>query len=253
MIIASPTRADIKELRKLWQEAFGDTEEFLDAFEKTAFSTDRARCIVHNGEVVCALYWFDCSCNGQRIAYLYAIATAKKLRGQGLCSALMKNTHEHLRASCYDGAILVPGSSDLFRFYERLGYKTCSFVKNFNCTAASHPTAIRKIGVDEYKALRRKALPENAVIQECENLEFLQTMAELYAGDSFLIAARKSKNVLHVSELLGDESIAPMITKALDCHEGVFRTVGNETPFAMYFPLSEKGSVAPSYFVLAFD
>ncbi len=253
MIIDIPSKTCFQQLRTLWQEAFGDTDEFLDKFEKNAFDTNRARCVFQNGAPVCALYWFDCYCNGNRIAYLYAIATAKKHRNQGYCSKLMKNTHEHLTNNGYDGAILVPGNRSLFKFYEKFGYKTCSYVKNFHCAASEDTVNIREIGVDEYKSLRRTMLPENAVIQEYENLNFLQSIANFYTGDGFLIAAKKNNNILHVTEFLGNENIASKILKSLDCDKGIFRTVGNDTPFAMYLPLSENGSIVPSYFALAFD
>jgi hypothetical protein len=78
MNINAPTLDLIPALRGLWKEAFGDSDDFLDMFWRTAFSYDRCRCVTVDGEVAAALYWFDCECRGERVAYIYAVATAKK-------------------------------------------------------------------------------------------------------------------------------------------------------------------------------
>lgn len=253
MIIDKPTRSQIPFLRSIWREAFGDTEEFLDVFERTAFSVDRCRCVTVDGEVVAALYWFDCQYMGRRIAYLYAIATAKAYRGQGICHKLMEDTHRHLEGLGYEGAILVPSKRELFEFYKGIGYLTCSHIREFRCDAAESKIEVREITPCEYAQLRRSFLPSGAVVQENENLEFLQTQAAFYTGDGFLLAARGENDTLCGIELLGDESAAPKIVRALGCTEGSFRTVGTDVPFAMYRPVSESKLSPPTYFGLAFD
>ncbi len=252
MIIDAPISAQIPALRTLWQEAFGDTDDFLDIFFTTAFSPERCRCIDRDGEIVAALYWFDCSYDDQPIAYLYAIATAKAYQGQGLCRKLMENTHRHLRSLGYAGAILVPGTKELFSFYERGGYTVCSHIGTLTCAAAKVHVEIVPISAEEYAMRRRKLLPENGVIQEGENLRFLQTQANLYATDTALLAARREGDTLRGLELLGNSSQASAITNTLGCDTGKFRTPFGDTPFAMYYPLAED-SLPPSYFGLAFD
>ena len=100
------------------------------------------------GEIAAALYWFDCDLphwasptefSVRKLAYLYAVATAKAHQGQGLCRALMENTHEHLRQLGYDGCILSPQSEGLFTMYGKLGYTTCGHILEFSCSAAGEP------------------------------------------------------------------------------------------------------------------
>jgi len=253
MIIDHVCRGDLPALRALWKEAFGDSDAYLDAFEKAAFSPARCRCGRVEGGLVAALYWLDCSYQASRIAYLYAVATSRALRGRGLCSMLMEDTHRHLTVQGYKGAILVPGSESLFEFYGRLGYKTCSYVREFTCAAAQSAAELRRIGTAEYASLRRTLLPVHGVIQEGENLSFLETQADLYAGDGFLLTAKCEDGVLHATELLGDSSAAPLIVRTLGCIEGSFRTPGSETPFAMYRALGDETLRPPTYFGLAFD
>lgn len=224
--IDAPKPADIPALRSLWKEAFGDTDAFLDTFARTAYSPARCRCVTVDGDVAAALYWFDCTHADRRIAYLYAVATARAHRGQGLCRALMEDTHRHLTEQGYAGAMLVPGSASLFDFYARMGYRTCTAVREITCTASPSdgraPTAV------------------------------LRPMSTFYAGDGFLLAARTEGNTVRGIELLGDTTAAPHIVRALGCETGTFRTPGNENPFAMFFPLQD-GVPAPAYFGLAFD
>lgn len=253
MTIEMPRSAQLLGLRTLWKEAFGDDDAFLDTFFDTAYAPDRCRLITVGGQVAAALYWFDGSVGDNRIAYLYAIATAKAYRGQGLCQKLMDDTHALLRDRGYIGAVLVPGDESLFGFYRRMGYETCSRIGEYRCLAAEQPTTVRRIGRDEYAHMRRALLPSGGVIQEAENLAFLETVATLYAGDGFVMAARISGTTLHGVEWLGDTASAAAVVTALGCRNGVFRVPTDEKPFAMYRPLDGGHAASPSYFGLAFD
>lgn len=254
MTIDAPKRENLPALRALWQEAFGDTKEYLDTFFATAFSYERCRIVIADGQVAAALYWLDCSFINQPVAYVYAVATAKAFRGQGLCHRLMEDTHRHLKASGYTGTVLVPGTADLFRFYERMGYETCSYIKEFACRALEAPVDITKITDDEYATLRRQFLPNGGILQEKENLDLLKTQAAFYRGTDFLLAARTEGTTLFGIELLGETSSTAAIVHALGCKTGTFRTPGRQSdrPFAMYRPI-KKGGPTPAYFGFAFD
>ncbi len=252
MRIDNPNKEQRPALRALWREAFGDSEEFLDLFEKTAFSPNRCRCVMLDGQTIAALYWFDCTCHGEKAAYLYAVATAKAHRGQGLCAALMKDTHEHLRSHGYTRVLLVPSTEALFAFYGKLGYQAFGGVNEFSAIASTEGIPLGRIGIDEYALRRRMLLPTGSVIQEKENLHFLQAQAELYEAEDLLLAARREGNCLFGIELLGDPALAPRILRTLECREGRFRVPSNRKRFAMWLPLSQDAA-PPSYFGLAFD
>lgn len=251
MTIDYPTFEQISGLRTLWEGAFGDTDAFLDSFFETAFSPLHCRCITDNGQVLAALYWFDCVCGGSKIAYIYAVATQKASRGQGLCSRLMEDTHTVLSQTGYAGALLVPGSEGLFRFYEKMGYKVCTYRDRFAVTAADTPAAVQALTPDAFAAKRARMLPASAVVQDGENLAFLAGFADFYSGDNFLLAAHREQDTLVGIELLGDASNAAGIVKALGCAKGEFYTPGDTLPFSMYYPLHPGKE--PTYFGFAFD
>ena len=252
MTIDRPLPEQIHPLRSLWKEAFGDTDVFLDVFFHRAFSASRCRCITEDNTVVAALYWFDCTWQGKRLAYLYAVATSKKHRGRGLCRTLMESTHEHLRQAGYEGSILAPQSAELFTMYGKFGYRTCSYVTEFTCSASGTATSLQQADPISYATARRRLLPENSVLQEGVTLDFLSTYAQLYTGPKLALAAYPNEGKLAVCELLGDPQQAPQILAALGFAEGSFRIPGQGRPFTMYLPFTDD-SAMPNYFGLILD
>lgn len=246
--IKTPDCSLFPALRSLWKEAFDDTDEFLDIFFKTAFSPKRCLVLISDNTVAAALYWFNCSYKDMQLAYIYAVATAREARGQGFCHRLMNFTHEHLKKLGYDGTILSPGNDKLFGFYESMGYKTCSYIRYFLCENGcwfddicdEKSFNIHKISKDEYASLRRDLLPPDGIIQENENLDFLEMQADFYAGRDFLLAAYSENNCLHGIELLGNADSAPHILYSLGYSRGHFRTPGKDTPFAMLLPFTDR-------------
>lgn len=257
--IGTPTHAQIPALRSLWKEAFGDTDDFLDVFFQTAFHPDRCHCITIDDQIAAALYWFTCSYQERPVAYIYAVATAKSHRGRGLCHKLLDYTHKHLEKKGYLGALLVPGSKELFYFYEGIGYRICSrqaileyhmpslavasyttdsatdvcsvtnassdagaCSDNISGIATAPHDVLRRIHTSEFAVLRRQYLPEHAVIQEQENLTFLETQAGFYTGKDFLLTAAIQNGTLYGIELLGNASRIPEIIEALNCQKGTF-------------------------------
>lgn len=251
MRIDYPLQEQLPALRALWKEAFGDNDAYLDLFFDCVFSPDRCRCVTLEGQPAAALYWLDCRCDGRPMAYLYAVATGKKHRGQGLCRALLADTHSLLAELGYAGCILVPGEADLFEMYAGMGYQTATTIREFDCRAGEERAALREIGAEEYARLRRQYLKDGGVVQEGENLSFLAALARFYAGEDFLLCAAAEDGRLFAAELLGSADAAPGILTALGYPDGTFRTPGGEKPFAMYHPLSD--APAPRYFGFAFD
>ena len=241
MKIDYPAPQQLSQLRQLWQSAFHDDDAYMDMFFEVAFASARCRGVTQDGQVAAALYWFDCRLEGRPIAYLFAVATGKKFRRQGLCRRLMEDTHRLLKELGYCGSVLVPGDVGLFAMYFSMGYLTCSNISTFRCDRGGVPAKLRPLEPAEYAALRRQYLPEGGVIQENEALALLK--GGLYAGEDFLYADGQ--------ELLGNTDAAPAILAALGRNSDTFRTPGNDRPFAMFRAIG--GTKPPKYFGLALD
>ena len=239
------------QLKRLWNLAFGDGEEFISLFFGTAYAPERCLYLTEDGQVTAALYWLDCAYKGQKQAYLYAVATHPEHRGKGLCRKLMDMTHEALKEQGYHAALLRPADDGLRRMYRKMGYRTATGVVEFEATAGK-PVALRKIHAREYEQLRRTYLPEDGVAQEGVSIDYLSSYAQLYAGEDFLLAGSFYEDSFMGMELLGNRDKAPGILAALGHKTGSFRCPGREIPFGMFLPLREDAA-EPGYLGLVFD
>ena len=247
-----PSPSHIPQLRALWRQAFGDEEDFLDAFFSLCFSPHRSRCAFREGEVAAALYWFPFTCREQKMAYLYAVATREDCRHQGICRALLADTQAVLKAQGYSAALLCPENEGLARMYAGFGYQPVCKIAERKETSAACPVSLRRVTPEEYGLLRRKLLPPESAQPEESFFRLLAHDAELFVGEDFLLAARKTGQTLFAPELLGNTNAAPRILAAMDCREGTFRMPGNTKDFAMFLPLT-PGTRPPVYFGLALD
>lgn len=252
MIIDKPQENHISLLRQLWKQAFGDTDDFLDGFFRTGFSRDRCRCLHVDGKPAATLYWFDCSWQNKKLAYIYAVATDAAFQGQGFCRRLMDDTHRHLQALGYSGAVLVPGAPSLIAMYEKFGYHGFCPTKTTTVWAKGSAASLQQIDAVTFETLRRNYLPENAVLQEKETTAFLATFCNFYAGEDFLLCCAKEESTLHVQEFLGNPEKLPGILTALQAKEAVLRLPGGNTPFAMYCNLNSSTDI-PDYFGIALN
>ena len=139
MTISEPNPSLIPQLRDLWKAAFGDSDEFLDMFYATAYASERCRCVLDGNTVAAVLYWFDCTCQGQKLAYIYAVATDPGYRNQGLCRRLMEDTASHLKNEGYAGALLLPQDPELRQMYGKMGYVPCTSIGECTCQAGGDP------------------------------------------------------------------------------------------------------------------
>lgn len=247
-----PSSRHMPQLRTLWQDAFGDPDDFLNSFYRTAYSPDRCLCIFSEDQVAAVLYWIDCSLDGRKLAYIYAVVTRPDFRGQGLCRKLLSDTHTLLTSRGYAGTLLVPQKESLRQMYAGMGYRDAGGLCEFRCVAGADAVSLRAVGPEEFAALRRTLLPPHSVLQETRGLAFLGEQLQFYAGADFLLAAFCENGVVHGVELLGRPDAAPGIVRALGCSQGIFRLPGNEKPFAMFHPLM-PAAVCPEYFGFAFD
>ena len=231
-------------LRTLWTECFGNAGGWIDTFFDTAFDPAHICTLRCQGTLAAALCWMDVTCEGRKLAYLYAIATAPDFRHQGLCRERMGLTHEKLAG--YAGSILVPADAGLRQMYGKLGYVNFSGIRE-ESALAGEAVPMGQVSPAEYAALRREYLPAGGVIQERGAVEYLAAGAKLYAGADFILAAEDGFGV----ELLGNSDAAPGILAALGRERGTFRSPGDK-PFAMYHSLTGE-SWMPGYFGLAFE
>ncbi len=113
---------------KLWQEAFGDSEEYIEFFHS---NHDSCVCLMltEGDELASALYLIDGSLCGNKGYYLFAAATFKKFRGKGFMAALLRKAESFAKENGKSFIALVPAEGTLFDYYSRFGYKTAFYAK----------------------------------------------------------------------------------------------------------------------------
>lgn len=227
MIIKPPSPADIPALRRLWQAAFGDTEAFIDSFFRTGFSENRCLLAQKDGQLLAALYWFDCLWEGKKLAYLYAIATNEQHRGRGICTALMARTHALLAENGCCGAILVPADDTLARMYGKMGYVPCCPVAS---PAGNGPTKTDEISPAEYEALRAELLPKGGVQHTTAAFSYLAGYTKFYRFPGGICCGWQAEGKLQLQELLPPGDNAP-------------------TRSVLYLPFTQSAT-HPTYFAL---
>jgi len=252
MIIDKPSADLIPALRRLWQQAFGDTDAFLDGFFSAGFSPERCRCVLEENTPLAALYWFDCTWQGKKLAYIYAVATEEQCRGYGLCRILIENTHLYLKLQGYSGAVLVPGTPDLGDMYRKFGYEPFCYTEKVTILPEAPAAYLTEIPASRFDTLRRQYLPENGILQEQETSAFLSTFCKFYTGENFLFSGSLEKDTLHIQEFLGNKESIPGILTALRASKAVVRLPGGNQTFAMYRSLTDSQET-PAYFGIALD
>ena len=176
------TEKDAPGIVALWQEAFHETPSLPECISFVAEQEGETVAMLH------ALPQRFRTSRDRKAAYLYAIATKKTHRGQGLCRGLMAYAESVLDADC---CVLVPASESLFGFYESLGYETAFTRRRTAFTGGE------EIPEAEYLTLREQLLPMAHMVYEdlsyakkVYGLKFYKTEAGICAASDSFTAER---------------------------------------------------------------
>lgn len=108
--------------KRLWQEAFGDGDDFVDAFLMRYYSRRRMLTADAEGQTAAMLHIVPFESELGRTAYIYGVATAGMFRRRGLAGGLIREATERIAAEGYAAAVLIPGEGGLKSFYGRFGF-----------------------------------------------------------------------------------------------------------------------------------
>jgi len=114
--------ADEIEVKALWREAFGDEDDFIDAFIMRFYSRRRAFTARREGRLAGMLHRVPFRTELGRTGYLFGVATGREFRRQGIASQLIAETIRRSREEGFDALMLIPADEQLRRFYARFGF-----------------------------------------------------------------------------------------------------------------------------------
>ena len=159
---AQAQKKDLPALTALWQTCFGDEAMQINAFWRALWQDIRVFA-AYEGKtpvaMLCALPTALVNEAGESFpaAYLYAVCTAPQQRNRGLCGALLAYAENALQKEGCSFAALVPSSKGLFGFYQKFGYQTAFFHKEYTVSAKKGTAKITKLDADGYQNLRENA------------------------------------------------------------------------------------------------
>ena len=214
--------ADLPALTRLWQTAFGDPPELIDAFYHRLPPETAAWVVEADGNVATAAHLLDGwlhTASGAVLpcAYVYAVSTDPAQQGHGYASALMQRFAADADAS---GRVLytLPAEASLYAWYrsvmgatqtargERLHIKR---EPDMQCLLDVEP-----VSVQEYSALRERVLQGSAHVElSAALLAFQADLCDLCGGALVHIAdgcavVERDKERLVIKELLGADTLS---------------------------------------------
>ncbi len=113
---------DEQAVRSLWQEAFGDGDDFVDSFLIRHYDHRRMVAEECDGTLCAMAHLIPFRSELGRTTYLFGVATARAFRGRGIASRLLRRAEELCRMRGDDALVLIPDGEGLRDFYARLGY-----------------------------------------------------------------------------------------------------------------------------------
>lgn len=257
-------------LQALWKVCFGDDMAYTSLYFDRYDISQRV-FVARDGKAIAAMaIWFPATlvdANGEETpaAYLYAVATAPQFRRRGICRELMAFAEKHLKTLGMQAVALVPGSPELFRFYEKLGYQTAFSCQEIKVRTPQTGIAIRPISANRYWQLRQMLLWQDYLSYNEEELAYQKAICRQAGGDlvqlqledqlACAIAEPQGKQLM-VKEVLPPE-VAECAGAALLAQFGgeaaVVRTCGTQRAFGMIKWLHCRKSCQAAYLGLAFD
>ena len=265
---------DVAALKSLWRTCFGDEESYIDQFFERVFQVEQSFTLRQDGKLTAMAFYFPLTLSLGReeknVAYLYAVCTDPAYRGQGQSTALLEFIAGYLAIKGYQGLALVPGTPDLFEFYEKRGYRPAFF--NQVTTLTDIPLAEGKVARaegHEYNAVREKLLENTSYVRYSDGLlDYQRVLCRQNGGDltaftdtgeRFGCAALEyvAESRVLIKELIwpGDLAEAVAILKPhFPAATYVVRSPGGTHPFGMYrsLELEDEGGDG-LYLGFAFD
>ena len=243
---------DINGIIRLWEEAFGDTENeirfFLDGCRKPL----TALIYELGGEIASMLFLLegDMHINGKDYPsyYLYAACTLKNYRGRGLMAELLDFAKEIADKNGKYFICLKPAEKSLFDFYEKHGYKTVftARIAKYNAEKSlKNDTACNEI---HPQLLRDSAFEGHSYFKwDRQSVEFAFLHNQFFGGNAS--TSRKGYS-LYTSD--GTENIVKETT--FTHIEDVIRTISHyEKLVKIIFPpwVDVEGEISPYAMITA--
>lgn len=203
-----------EEIITLWQEAFGDSREYIEFFLNEC--PDIA-CLGNttDGQLASMLFLLNGNIGQYPCKYLYAACTLKQFRNRGLMGELIEYSKKYCVEKGFDFIFLVPGEEKLYSYYENFGFEPKFQKSVYNFTSNSGNFFLKEINDTELIAQKRNELLSgydcfcfDTKTTQYTVKEFLHSGGRIYFaedGETMAFASGDEKNCV-IKELLTKKS-----------------------------------------------
>ncbi len=157
-------------IRQLFKDNFNVSREWLDFYFSTAFDESCALTVEHDGTIVSALmldeYRMKLGDAFIDTGYIFGASTARRQRGKGLMSGLIKDALARARNCGYALVNLIPASDRLYFYYQRFGFTNVFYCDQRRYTSAHRfniKGSYRRVDID-YNGFNRLELMRRATV-----------------------------------------------------------------------------------------
>ena len=203
------------DIKQLWSEVFGDSDEMIDFFLNAFGQYIVVSC--ENNALMGMMTLLPVGRKGKKGRYVYAVATGTRFRNRGVSTQLLEFAKKYIKANNEEFLVLVPADEGLFDFYAKRGFSPVNSTARHALETDGKNTGIYSIVKSdsaEYYALRSDFFRSSELIEW--SIEFLDKIKEMYNGEyikvyknnEYAAAAFCVKNggLLQISELLVSEN-----------------------------------------------
>lgn len=257
-------------LQALWFQCFGDDAAYTRLYFERYDICRQVFVARVERELAAMAIWFPATlanADGAEYpaAYLYAVATEPAYRNKGVCHQLMAFAEKWLKSAGVQVVTLVPGSRELFRFYEKLGYETVFYCREMEITTPQPGGEIRSVSANRYWQLRQMLLWQDFLVYDEAEIAYQKALCRHAGGDLVQLQWEQQLGCaivepqdgrLMIKEVLPPELARPAASALLAKFGGtsaVARTCGDGRPFGMAKWLHHKQPCRNAYLGIAFD
>jgi predicted acetyltransferase len=205
------------------------------------------RCYVacDGSEVVAALYHIPCKINEENAHYLFGAATLPSYRRRGVMRHLIEFSLEDARANGDKFSVLYPAEDRLYKYYEKLGYKsncsrkTATVDKDELMHIAEYSGFCISMGIAGMSNLRNQTLKANALKFNQDYMKYSVACNKL--GGGYTVCSDKGYALVQ-QDKFGECVVSELIAN----ENGIFVTLGellkntDANKFTFNYPVNYK-------------
>ena len=196
-------KEDVRRLKRLWKESFGDEDAFIDSFFEMLYQDQNVLLEEKDGMLLGASFFLPgrifTEAGWQDIRYVYALAVYPEYRGQKIATRLLDEAGERYKTPM----ITEPADTGLAdRFYQPYGFQK-SFYLDYCETnllvQMPEPEGwqIKPVGAAEYFGLREKYFRKTGYVEwSLEHITFALREHRRQGGDALLIVRAGREDLL---------------------------------------------------------